>query len=168
MLAQIEATQDHQNNGKDAHPRGHAADDRGKERQARDVTAGKRAREGDLHVRQQLDRARPVGRRRGMGDGELQQRLYRDDCNDEKRNEAVAGRAARPRHGEAEREANGDLSKTEEADERTDRVEERASKGLRRIERPLVDAYSDSSKVSFDRRKYQKPRTKMTSANAAE
>ena len=95
-----------------------------------------------------------------MGDGELQQRLYRDDCNDEQRNEAVAGRAAR--------EPNGDLSKTEEADERTDRVEERASKGLRRIERPLVDAYSDSSKVSFDRRKYQKPRTKMTSANAAE
>ena len=103
-----------------------------------------------------------------MRDDDLHHRLQRDRRDDEQRDNAITREAARTRNGQTEREADADLSQAEEADDRAERVEERASNGLRGIERPLVDAYSASSKSSLERRKYQKPRTKIAIANAAE
>jgi hypothetical protein len=49
------------------------------------------------------------------------------------------------RNGDAEGEARRDLGASEEPDERCEEIEPRRADALRRVERPLVDAYSASS-----------------------
>ena len=168
MFAQVQAARDHQDDGSNAKPDWYAAHDRREEGQPRDVSAREGVGERDLQVREELDGARAIPRRRGVRDDELQRRLDEDRRDDEQRDQTVAPGAARAGDREAEGDAEGDFGLSEEPDDRADRVQCRTANGLEQIERPLIEAYSASSKSSFERRKYQKPMTKMTSANAAE